>query len=73
MVCYPNERCQRGDVELKIKIYIEADFDADVHNEMHDEQIIHQVVDDNLALMCKELDLTEVDVVRFEVDYGDEG
>jgi hypothetical protein len=58
---------------LKIKIYIEADFDADVHNEMHDEQIIHQVVDENLALMCKELDLTEVNVVRFEVDYGDEG
>lgn len=73
MVCYPNERRQRGEAELKIKIYIEADFDADVHNEMHDEQIIHQVVDDNLALMCKELDLTEVDVVRFEVDYGDEG
>lgn len=58
---------------MKIKIYIEADFDTSVHNEMHDEHIIHQVVDENLALMCKELDLTEVNVVRFEVDYGDEG
>lgn len=57
---------------MKIKIYIEADFDTSVHNEMHDEQIIHQVVDENLALMCKELDLTEVNIVRFEVDYGDE-
>lgn len=57
---------------MKIKIYIEADFDSDTPNELHDEQVIHEIVDNNIAVLCRELDLTDVRMTQFDVMYDDE-
>lgn len=59
-------------MSMKLKILIEADLDDDVPNELHDEQLIHEAVSENLALLCKELDLTAVTMTRFDVTYDDE-
>jgi hypothetical protein len=58
---------------MKIKIYIEADFDSEVSTELHDEQIIHGIVDDNVQVLCRELGLDDVVLTNFEVVYGKEG
>jgi hypothetical protein len=57
---------------MRLKIYIEADLDDDVPNELHDEQLIHEAVAENLAVLCKELDLNNVTMTRFEVEYDEE-
>jgi hypothetical protein len=58
---------------MKIKIYIEADFDNDVPTELHDEQIMHGIVNDNVQLLCRELGLDDVALTTFDVIYDEEG
>jgi hypothetical protein len=56
---------------MKIKIYIEADFDEDTPVELVDEQAIQSVVADNLQLTCRELGLSSVSMTQFDIEYGD--